>query len=188
MPSVRHRGSDAQRVDDGHRGTRGVVYIYHFLDDDHAVRIDRAEAPAQGARVLELPSLFPEKPAFTQFRADRLAEIDAQRRARLAADVDRSGFAAFAGTYGVNVGARTVDVDVTHISGRLFIHVRGKGDGSRIELLPESADRFFHVDFEGTTGVRFLRDASGAVTGLEYTSVLGHRYTGVRATPAAGDP
>jgi penicillin V acylase-like amidase (Ntn superfamily) len=47
---------------------RKVIYLYHFHDFDNVVEFDLAEELAKGERVVEMPSLFPAKPAFERFQ------------------------------------------------------------------------------------------------------------------------
>jgi hypothetical protein len=44
-----------------------VIYLYHFHDFENVVEIHVAEELAKGERVVEMPSLFPAKPAFERF-------------------------------------------------------------------------------------------------------------------------
>jgi penicillin V acylase-like amidase (Ntn superfamily) len=47
---------------------RKVIYLYHFHDFDNVVVFDLEKELAKGERVVEMPDLFPPKPAFEDFR------------------------------------------------------------------------------------------------------------------------
>lgn len=160
--------------------THGIVHLYHFHDFDHVVTLDLEKELAKGARVVDLPSLFPSSKKFERYRAERQAEIDVKRDARLAADVDRSRFPDLVGTYDLTVGASTAPLTVSNEDGTIFLSSSGANGPKRFELLPEAEDRFFVIDFDGVTGFEFRRNDDGEVTGLDYINVLGHRYSSVR--------
>ncbi|MFG0316691.1 MAG: hypothetical protein ACF8XB_05420 [Planctomycetota bacterium JB042] len=180
MKEVAVRGRVSTQYTNVYDLTNGVVHLYHFLDYRHVVTLDLEEELAKGERVVDLPSLFPKKKSFERYRAERQAEIDARKAGRVAKDVDRSRFPDLVGRYDVAFGKARRTLEVTLADGALLLGVAGAGDDQRVELLPEGEDRFFHVDFDGTTGVRFVRDEQGAVTGFDYVNVLGNRYAGAR--------
>ncbi len=180
MKEVAVRGRVSTQYTNVYDLTNGVVHLYHFLDYDRAVTLDLEEELAKGERVVDLPSLFPKKKSFERYRAERQAEIDARKAERVAKDVDRTRFPDLVGAYEVAFGTTRRTLEVTLADGALLLGVAGAGDDRRVELLPEGDDRFFHVDFDGTTGVRFVRDERGAVTGLDYVNILGNRYAGER--------
>lgn len=47
---------------------RRVIYLYHYHNFEEVVVLDLEEELAKGERILDMPSLFPSKPSFEQYR------------------------------------------------------------------------------------------------------------------------
>jgi len=54
-----------------------LIYLYHFHDYENVVVFDLAEELAKGERILEMPDLFPAKPAFEEYRNQVAEQGDA---------------------------------------------------------------------------------------------------------------
>jgi len=80
-------------------------------------------------------------------------------RARVAIELPASALSSYVGVYELAVG---LDLDVTLDNGAL--HIRSSNGGASVQLWPESNNDFFAKDVDAQ--VTFVRDASGAVSGL----------------------
>ncbi len=60
----------------------GLVYIYSFHDFEHEIVIDLAKELKKGARVLDLPSLFPRNSARERFVAEQEQAMERRRQER----------------------------------------------------------------------------------------------------------
>src|SRR6266550_2391658 len=80
-------------------------------------------------------------------------------RARVAIELPASALSSYVGVYELAVG---LDFDVTLDNGAL--HIRSSNGGAAVQLWPESNNDFFAKDVDAQ--VTFVRDASGAVSGL----------------------
>ncbi len=80
-------------------------------------------------------------------------------RARVAIELPASALSSYIGVYELAVG---LDLDVTLQNGAL--HIRSSIGNAAVQLWPESSNDFFAKDVDAQ--VTFVRDASGAVTGL----------------------
>ncbi len=158
--------------------TKGLVYVYHFHNFENAVVFDLAEELKTGARTLELPSLFPETFAASQFAAKRKRQIEDEKRKRRAKDVDPKILDDYAGRYELTVpGDRTVTFHVRREGDALI--VRDEEDEEEQEFLPASKTVFFHADQEGTVDLVFQRDDERKVTGV-VVKTRGMSFTGTR--------
>ena len=80
-------------------------------------------------------------------------------RARVAIELPASALSSYVGVYELAAG---LDLDVTLQAGAL--HIRSSNGGAAVQLWPESNNDFFAKDADAQ--VTFVRDASGAVSGL----------------------
>ena len=156
---------------------RGLVYLYHFHDFENVVVLDLAEELEKGARVIDLPSLFPETFAYQPGLEKKEREIEEERRRRRAEGIDPAVLDQLVGRYELALpGDRTDTLSVRREGERLLI--LGE-DGEEVEILPESELLWFHVGPGGSYDCEFHRDAEGGVTGLTL-EFLGARYEGRR--------
>jgi len=158
--------------------TNGVVHLYHFHDFDEVVTLNLEEELAKGARVVDLPSLFPENEAFTRFTNEQQEGLEKKARSRLAKDIDRSCFGEYVGDYEVSFNATKMSFTVS-LEGEQLRLASDRSEET-VELLPEGEDRFFYIDFDGATAFRFTRGDGGPIAGLVVTSFLGHEYAGLK--------
>lgn len=157
---------------------RGLVHIYHFHDFEHAVVFDLAEELKRGARTLELPSLFPEKFAATQFAAKRSQELADQKRKRRARRVDLAILDEYVGRYELTVPGRDPVIFAVRREGETLI-TRDEEDGEEAEFLAASDNTFFHVNDQGTSDLIFRRDDENRVSGVVLKS-MGMTFEGSR--------
>lgn len=164
--------------------THGVIYLYLFHDFDHVVTIDLAEALTEGARVVDVASLFPENPAYAAYRKEKEQAVIDYRSSHIG-KVDLATLADYAGRYSLSIGGRSVLVDVFEDGRELSVSVASPGqERPGTPLVPDlEADRFFHVDLDGATVVSFARDDDGSVTGLKLRPPLGPDGVGWRMGP-----
>jgi len=181
LAAVHNEGTAPTQYSNIYDLTRGVVYLYHFHNFENVVVIDLAEELKKGARVLVLPDLFPRTFAFERFVASKKEEIQRQKEERKAKHFDPEVLEDYVGQYQVTIDGRPapVPVEVVREDGRLLVAV---GENDRVELLPEGRDRFFHVDLEGLTQIRFVRGSDGKVTRAVLTPQLGGPYEATKLT------
>src|SRR5438105_201671 len=106
---------------------------------------------------LESPALASTLLAFETDLAEHYSQISSYMR--LLGMVPPSALSPYVGVYELAVG---LDLDVTLENGAL--HIRSSNGGAAVQLWPESNNDFFAKDVDAQ--VTFVRDASGAVTGL----------------------
>jgi hypothetical protein len=158
---------------------KGLVYVYHFHNFENVVVFDLAEELKKGARTLDLPSLFPETFAASQFAAKRQREIEEQKRKRRAKDVDPKVLDEYVGRYELTIPGR--DPVVFNLQRKGGVLVASDEDSEETqEYLPASRTTFFHVSDEGTTDLVFQRDDEGKVVGVVVKTMLGTSYSGTK--------
>jgi len=79
--------------------TNRVVYLYFLGDYNHVVVFDLDKELAQGARTLDLPSLFPDNEAAQQWLQPIVQQLEEKRAARPAVEVDPQLYQAYVGQY-----------------------------------------------------------------------------------------
>jgi hypothetical protein len=176
--------------------TNRVVYVYYFHDFENVVVLDLEEELAKGARVVDLPSLFPTNEEAERWAAPMVEQVEIERAGRSVADVDLAILERYVGRYEVpdEMSMPYPFFGVMLQGDRLVLQV--KTDKAWYPLTPQSENSFYHLSFNNDFGVTFVPDASGEISHLVYEEG-GRTYNMVRmpqsesqsaALPAAETP
>jgi hypothetical protein len=172
--------------------TNRVVYLYYLGDYDHVVVLDLEKELAQGARTLDLPSLFPDHEAARRWREPIVQRLEETRAARPAIEVDPQRYRPYVGQYLVpaNMGVRythwAIDASASAQGGERLV-LKIMPDKGWYELTPESETRFTHLSTHDDFAVTFELDESGRATQFTYET-RSETYTFVRSTPTTIPP
>ena len=149
--------------------TRGIVYLYHFHNFNEVVVLDLAEELAKGPRVVEIASLFRKNSAYKRYREELERDIATYKKENRSRRFDRRKLPAFAGRYHL---PRSRELLVACDGDRITVSVGGR---DAVEILPhkDGEDRFFYIDFDGTTMFSFRRDDDGEVAGVAIEPPIG---------------
>ena len=139
------------------------LYLYHFHNFDDVLEFDLMEMMKDAPVYYDMPELFDENPKFAAYNDDLTNGIERRISKRLLENPDRSNWSDFVGKYKIPEGAASV-------SDYLFVELQddkliGYSDKNiKIELLPESVDRFFYLTVGYDLTIEFVRDTTGNVT------------------------
>jgi hypothetical protein len=135
------------------------IYLYDFHDFSNGVTIDLEKELRKGARVVELPSLFPRNFAREQFVAEQKRDLEKRRKARGAVDLPAASLERFVGAYGNDLG---------------MLHIERKGDAlvlvppgkSPIRLTAASKTGFYALGLMMDYDITFRLAGDGNVEGV----------------------
>jgi hypothetical protein len=137
----------------------GRAHLYHYHDFSHEVVIDLAAELEKGARVIDLPTLFPRSSAYETFAGEQAAELEKRRVGRGAATVSPDLLTRYVGRYRGPEGVLTTSVE----DGRLIGDAVGL---PQIALTPASPTTFYAVRFIGDVELDFRVGTEGQVQGI----------------------
>jgi hypothetical protein len=135
------------------------VYVYGFHDFENEVVVDLAEELEKGARVVDLPSLFPRNSARESFVAEQEQAMERRRQERGSVKLPVEVLERYVGIYKNADRACEVKID----DGRLTLVAFGP---SPLRLTPTSENEFYEATLMVDYDVRFRID-DGGVKGIE---------------------
>lgn len=155
-----------------------VVYLYHFHNFENVVVIDLDQELKKGERKVDIESLFPKTFAAENFKQSQRRQLDQQREARrFSEDIDEKTLAGYVGSYKLTIDSLADTVlHVTQAGGKLYGHRTAQ---DKVELIPESKSRFFHMDSTGDVTFQFERDGQGKVVRV-VCERAGNKYVATR--------
>jgi hypothetical protein len=137
-----------------------LVYLYSFHDFDNEVVIDLAEELEKGARVVDLPSIFPRNSARERFVAEQEQAMQQRRQERGSVELPVGVLKRYVGIYKGGVGTFEVKID----DGALVLASFGRFP---LQLTPTSETEFFEVTLMVDYDVTFRIAEGGEVKGVE---------------------
>ncbi|MFC1714127.1 DUF3471 domain-containing protein [Candidatus Poribacteria bacterium] len=169
---------------------RGIIYLYHFHNYENVVEIDLKEELKKGKQTHDLPSLFPRTFAAEAYDRNwvkelekKKEELEERKAAKHNPNVDPEIYEAYVGQYTISSAGLSRTITIMQEEDNLYYKV----DSQKIELLPESENRFFHMflqvswrAFFREVTVTFLKDETGKVNELEIILVDGRKISAKR--------
>lgn len=147
--------------------TNGWIHVFYFHDFSNEITIDIGRELRNGARAMQLRSLFPPSIAANDFAETKRREVEERVARRRVNDVPKSQIDRYRGTY----------LNVQSHSDSLVVEAEGNAtyliaDEVRLELFPDSSGRLFLAGVNGDFDFVFAEGQSGAVTELVVESEL----------------
>lgn len=139
---------------------KGRAHLYHYHDFSHEVVIDLAAELERGARVIDLPTLFPRSSAYGSFANEQAAALEARRIERGPVELSPELMARYVGRYRGPEGVLTIAMEC----GSLIGDAVGL---PQVTLTPASATTFFVVRFIGDVELEFRLGPEDQVQGVE---------------------
>jgi hypothetical protein len=137
-----------------------LVYVYSFHDFENEVVIDLAEELKKGARVVDLPTLFPRNFAREAFLAEQEQDMEKRREERGSVEVAAETLERYVGTYTSSAGKFVIELD----DGELSVIAP---DSESIKLTAASDTEFYEVTLMMDYDVVFQVTGEGVVEGID---------------------
>ena len=153
---------------------RQLVYLYHFHDFEHVIKIDLAAELEKGSRALYIPDLFPRKHHSEEYvrvadfglrRAEHLKEL---RSCGVIQDVSLDPMEHYLGRYKAELFEEVL-IELIRAGNRLFCVTTATGGREywpTQELYPASESSFIAVRAGGNHSYTFEKDDAGKIAQL----------------------
>ncbi len=168
---------------------RQLVYLYHFHDFEHVIKIDLETELEKGSRELYIPDLFPKKHYSDEYlreadfglrRAEHLKEL---RTSGVIQDVNLDAMERYLGRYKAELSEEVL-IELMRAGNRLFCVMTATGGREyrpTQELYPASESSFIAVQAGGNHTFTFEKDDEGKIAQLTIDVGRGYRI-GARRT------
>jgi penicillin V acylase-like amidase (Ntn superfamily) len=141
------------------------LYLYHFHNFDDVREFDLMDMLKTAPSSYDMPDLFDNNPEFKKYKDDLSGGIEQKIEQRQMKNPDRSRWSDFAGKY------KIMD-DAPPIAEYLYVELKDDKlisyslEDQKIELIPETENRFFYLNTGFELTIEFVRDDEGEVTSL----------------------